>query len=98
MPEKRTRTDKSYTEMVTCTEAGREVGTSQSHSRHKKEHLTNIDLMDLEEEAIVYFVKDHKKLYKANEHCKGKARNECFWERFANSLDLSVKVFKTWID
>ena len=34
------KTDISDTEMDT--EAGREVGTSQSHSRHKKGHMTNI--------------------------------------------------------
>ena len=36
------RTVRSDTEMDT--EAGGEVGTFQSHSRHKKEHMTNIYL------------------------------------------------------
>ena len=45
------------------TEAGEEVGTSQSHSRHKKGHITNIYLMDSDEEAIVDFVKYLKELY-----------------------------------
>ena len=68
--EKFSRTDKSDTEMDTCTEA-------QSHSQHKKEHMTNIYLMDSDEEAIVDFVKDHGKLYdKTNEHSKDKARKQ----------------------
>ena len=41
------------------TEAGGEVGTSQSHSRS----MTNIYPMDSDEEAIVDFVKDPKELY-----------------------------------
>ena len=36
---------------------GREAGTSQSHSRHEKGHITNIYLM----EAIVDFAKDKSK-------------------------------------
>ena len=54
------RTDRSHTEMDT--EVGGEVGRSQAHSRHKKRHMTNIYLTDLDEEAIVDFVKDHKEL------------------------------------
>ena len=55
------------------TEGGGEVGTSQSHSRHKKEHMTIMYLTDSDEEAIV----DHEKLYdKINEHFKDKARKE----------------------
>ena len=43
----------------------------QSHSRHKKGHMTNINLMDSGDEAIVDFVNDHKELYnKTNEHFK----------------------------
>ena len=56
--EKHARTEKSDTEMDTCTEFGGEVSTSQSHSRHKKGHMTNIYLMDSKEETIVDFVKD----------------------------------------
>ena len=52
MAEKLARTDKSNTEMDTCTEGEREVGTSQLHSRHKKGHFTNMDLLDSDEEAI----------------------------------------------
>ena len=60
-------------------------------------HVTNIYLTDSDEEAIVYFVKDHKELYdKTNEHFKDKVRKKCLWERFANSRKLSVKVWKTW--
>ena len=57
MAEKQARTDRSNTEMDT--EAAGEAGTSQSQSRHKKEHMINIYLMDSDEEAIVDFVKDH---------------------------------------
>ena len=58
----------------------REAGISQSESRHKKGHMTNIYLIDSDEEAIVDFVKDHKELYKINEHFKDKARKECLGE------------------
>ena len=45
--EKSARTDRSDTEIDT--EAGGEVTTSQSHSRHKKGHMTNIYLTDSDE-------------------------------------------------
>ena len=88
------RIDRSDTEMVT--EAGGKAGTSQSHSRHKTGHMTNIYLRDSDEETIVDFVKDNNNLYeKTNEHFKDKARKECLWEKFANSHKLSIKVCKT---
>ena len=81
------------------TEAGGEVGTSQSLSRHKKGHMTNIYLTDADEEVIVDFVKDNVELYnKTNEHYKDKTRKECRWERFANSCKLSVKVCMFWLN
>ena len=89
MAEKHPRTDKSDTEMDT--EGGGEAGTSQSQSRHKKGHITNIYLTDSDEEAIVDFVYDN-----TNEHFKDTARVEFLWERFANSCKLSIKVCKTW--
>ena len=49
---KHARIDKSDTEMDMCTEGEGEAGTSQSHSTHKKGHMTNIYLTDLDEEAI----------------------------------------------
>ena len=50
-----------------------EAGTSQSHSRHKKGHMTNIYLVDSDEEDIVECVKDCKELYnKTNDHFKDK--------------------------
>ena len=60
--------------------------------------MTNIYLIDLDEEAIVDFVKDHKELYKTNEHFKDKARKEWLCQRLANSHKLSVKVCKTWLE
>ena len=61
--------------------------------------MTNIYLMDSDEESIVDFVKDHKELYdKANGHFQDKARKECLWEGLANSRKLSVKVCKTWFE
>ena len=66
--------DRSETEMDK--ESGREVGTSQSHSRHKKGYMTNIYLTD-SDEAIVDFVKHHEWLYnKTHENFKDKARKE----------------------
>ena len=59
--EKHARTDKRDTEMDT--ETGGEGGTSQSHSRHKKGHMTKIYLKDSDEEVIVDCVKDHEELY-----------------------------------
>ena len=45
------------------------------------------------------FVNVQEELYdKINEHFKDKARKECFWERFANSCNLSVKVCMTWFE
>ena len=77
MAEKHARTDKSNTKMDT--EGGREVGTSQSHSRQKKGHMTNIYLTDSDEEAVTDFVKNHEELYdKTNLHFKDKARKKCF--------------------
>ena len=95
--EKHAKTDRSDAELDTCTEGGEEAGTSQSNSRHKKGHMTNIYLTDLDQEAIVDFVKDHEEelFNKTNEYFKDKARKECLWERFANSCKLSVKVCKT---
>ena len=85
---KHARTDINDTEIDT--DAGGEAGTSQSYSRHKKRHMTNIYLTDSEEEEIVDFVKDHKELYnKTNEHFKDKAMKECHWER-----TFTVKVCK----
>ena len=73
--EKHARTDRCDTEMDT--EGEGEASMSQLHSRHKKGHITNIYLMDLDKEANIDFVKDHKDLYgKTNEHFKDKARNE----------------------
>ena len=93
--EKHARTYRSDTEMDT--EGGQEVGRSQSHSRNKKGHMTNIYLMHSDEEAIVDSVKDHKELYdKTNKYFKDKARKECLWERFATSQKLSVKVCNIW--
>ena len=96
---KNARTDKTDTEMDICTEAGGEVGTSQSQSKHKKGHMTHIYLMELDEEGILDFEKDHVELYnQTNEHFKDKARKECLWEWFANSPNLSVKVCKIWFE
>ena len=85
--EKHARTDKSDTQTDKYTEAGREAGTYQSHSQHKKGHLANIYLMDSDEEVIVDFVKDHKELYEKTK--------DCLWEKFANIGKLSFKVRKT---
>ena len=51
MAKKHARTDKNDTEMDT--EGAGEEGTTQSNSRHKKGHMTNIYQMDTHEEAIV---------------------------------------------
>ena len=56
--EKSPRTDRSDTQM-----GGGEAGTSQSQSRHKKGHMSNIYLIDSVGKAILDFVKDHKELY-----------------------------------
>ena len=75
------------------------MGTSQLHSRHKKQHMTNIYLTDLDEKAIVGLVKDLRDLYdKTNEHFEERTRKECLWERFTNSRNVSVKVCKTWFE
>ena len=87
--EKHARTNRSDTEMDTCTEGGGEEGTSHLHSRQKKGHMINIYLTDSDEEAIVDFVKDHEELYdKTNEHFKGDIHQE----------SQAVKVFKSWFE
>ena len=58
--EKCARIDRSDREMDT--ESGGEAGISQSHSRHKKGHMTNIYLTDSDDMAIVDFVKAHEEL------------------------------------
>ena len=58
--EKHARTNKTDIEIDTCTEGEGEVGTSQSHSRHKKGHMANIYLTNLDGETIVDFVRDHE--------------------------------------
>ena len=56
----------------------------------------NIYLTDLDEEAIVDFVRDKEELYnKTNEHFKDKAIKDCMWERYSSTGNLSVKVCKT---
>ena len=67
---------------------------SQCHSRCKKEHIMNMDLTDADEEAIVDFVKNDK----THNTFKDKAREDCLWERFAGSRNLSVKVCKIWFE
>ena len=74
--EKHASTDRSDTEMDT--DVGGEAFISQSHSRYKKEHMTNIYVTDSDEEGIVNFVKDHEELYdKTNKQFRDKARKEC---------------------
>ena len=92
--EKRPRTEKSGTETEVV---GGQARPPQS--RYKKGHITNINLTDFEEEAIVEFVKDQEELYdKTNEHLKDKARKQCLMEHLTNSHKLFVKVCKTWFD
>ena len=66
---------------------GREVGTSWSHSRQMKGHMTYIYLTDLDEEAIVNFVKEKKEVYdKINKHFKSRpGRNAC-WRGLSTSV------------
>ena len=63
------------------TESEGEVGTSQSQSSRKKGHMINIYLTNLDEEAIVDFVKDPEKF---------KTMPDCLYERFASNRNLSV--------
>ena len=92
---KHTRTNRNKTKMDT--ETGGDA--SMLHSRQKKGHMTNMYLMDSDDETIVDFAKDHKDLYdKINKHFNGKARKECLWERFANNCKLFGKVCKTCLN
>ena len=76
MAEKRLRTGRSESELDT--EGGGQAGTSQSESRSKKGHITNIYLTDSDEEVIVNFVKDHAELYdKTNTLRTRPRRNAC---------------------
>ena len=65
MAEKRTRTERSESEMDTegggeGTEGGGKGRQTQCQSRYKKGHMMNVYLKDSDEEAIVDFVKDQK--------------------------------------
>ena len=92
MAEKCARTDKSDTEMDTCSKG-------DGNSRYKKKHMTNIYLTNKDKEAIVDFVKDPNELYdKTNDHFMDKARKKCLCERFAKSCNLCVKMCKTCFD
>ena len=69
MAEKRSRTERSESEMNT--ECGGEAVSSQFQFRCKKRLITNISLMDSDEETILYFVKYYEELYnRTNEHVK----------------------------
>ena len=62
--------------------------------------MTNIYLINSDEEAIVDFVKDHEELCNKtnNKYFKDKSRKECLSDRFTRSHNLSVKVCKTWFE
>ena len=89
----RPRTKRSESEMDT--EGGGEASASiECQFRHKKGHMSNIYLTDLDEEAIADFVKDLAVLYdKTNGFPK-----VYLWGRFTTSHKLSVKVCKTWFE
>ena len=73
--------------------------TTQCQSRHKKGHKTTVYLSDVDGDAIAESVRGHEELYdKTHKKFKDKAQNNCPWERFSSSLNLSVKVCKTWFE
>ena len=69
------------------------MGTSQSHSRHKKGHMTNIYLTDLNKKAIMDFMKEQEKLYdKTNEHFKNKVQFLCIFRSTSQVMDQFTQM------
>ena len=55
--------------------------------------MKSIFLSDSDEEAIVEFIKQHKKLYnKTNDSFKDKQKKERLWEQLAATRNLPVKT------
>ena len=91
MAEKHVRTDRSDIEIDTRVRG--DVSTTQSHSKQKKTHMTNIYLMNSDDETIVDFVKDKEMCDKTHKH--NKTRKECLWERLANHCKLFFFINST---
>ena len=84
--EKRARTD-------TDTDA------KSTQSRQEKGQMKSIFFSDSVEEAIVEFVKQHKKFYdKTNDSFKDKQKKERLWKQLAATRNLPVKTVKKWFE
>ena len=76
-----------------------DTDVESTQSRQKKGQMKSIFLSDLDEEAIVEFVKQHKELYdKTNDSFKDKQKKERLWEQLAATRNLPVKTVKKWFD
>ena len=61
--------------------------------------MKSIFLSDLDEEAIVEFVKHHEELYdKTNNSFKDKQKKERLWELPAATRNLLIKTVKKWFE
>ena len=66
-------------------------------SRQKKGQVKSIFLSDSDEEAIVYFMKQHEELFdKTQVKFKDKQRKEGLWKTVAASRNLPVSTVKKW--
>ena len=74
------------------TDTDNDVESTQSR---QKGQIKSIFLSDLDEEAIVEFVKQHKELYdKTNDSFKDKQKKGRLWEQLAATRNLPIKTVK----
>ena len=83
------------TEKRPCTDTDVEY----TQSRQKKGQLKSVFLSDVDEEALVKFLKQHEELYnKTHNKFKDKQKKECLWERLPATRNLSVSTDKRWFE
>ena len=76
-----------------------DTDVESTQSRQKKGQMKSIFLNDSDEEAIVEFVKQQKKMNdKTNDSFKDKQKKERLWEQLAATRNLPVKTVKKWFD
>ena len=76
-----------------------DTDAESTQSRQKKGQMKSIFLNDLDEEAIIEFVKQHEELYdKTKNSFKDKHKKERLWEQQAATRNLPVKTVKKWFE
>ena len=72
-----------------------DTDVESTQSRQKKGQMKPIFLSDLDEDAIVEFVKQHEELY---DKTKDKQKKERLWELLAATKNLPFKTVKKWFE